>query len=226
MAQDLEKALAARESMRLVRDGMVIGLGSGSTSMLMIRELARTAAEQGWKGIRGVPTSERSAALARELGIPLVDLNDVDRVDLAIDGADEIAPGLSLIKGGGGALLREKIVAAMADEFVVIADSTKLVPVLGTFPLPVEVIPFGWKPVRRALEGLGLDARLREQSAGTAFETDQRNYVLDCQPGLIRDPQALAISLKSIPGVVDHGLFLGIARRALVAIGEHVEEIT
>jgi ribose 5-phosphate isomerase A len=219
------KQLAARAGAQLALDGMVLGLGSGSTSALMVEELGRRAREEGLQ-VRGVPTSRRTAELAQAVGIPLVDLNDVDHVDLAIDGADEIGPGLRLIKGGGGALLREKIVAAAAEEFVVIADDAKLVPLLGGFPLPVEVVPFGWKQTARAIGRLGFTAAIREQSGDGLFQTDQGNYVLDLQGGLILDAEALAAELQAIPGVVEHGLFLGMARRALVGGEGGVREIS
>lgn len=221
--QDLEKKRAAEASLRYVRDGMIVGLGSGSTSAHMIRALGAHLRQTGWK-ITGVATSEAHAVLAREVGIHLAELNDVEQLDLTIDGADEIGPGLALIKGGGGAHLREKCVAAASKEFVVIADSSKVVPQLGAFPLPVEVLPFAWRHVFAALRDLGLDPVLRRR-AGSVVLSDQGNYLADCHCGRIDDPQDLDFRLKRIPGIFEHGLFLGMATRALVAYGEEIREL-
>jgi ribose 5-phosphate isomerase A len=222
--QDLEKKAAAEASLRFVRDGMVVGLGSGSTSAYMIRALGAHLKNMGWR-IRGVPTSEAHAMLARECGIALADLNDVERIDLTIDGADEIGPRLALVKGGGGAHLREKCVAAASRKFVVIADSSKVVAHLGAFPLPVEVLPFAWRHVFHSMRELGLDPVLRRR-AGSVVLTDQGNYLADCRCGQILDPETLDRNLKRIPGVFEHGLFLGMASCALVARGGTVEELT
>jgi ribose 5-phosphate isomerase A len=221
--QNLEKQAAAARSLDFVGDGMTVGLGSGSTSMFMIAALGLKMREQGWT-LRGVASSTAAEAAAGKAGIPLVELNEVDHIDVAIDGADEIAPGLALIKGGGGALFREKVVAAASREFVVIADSSKLVAALGAFPLPVEVLPMAWKHVSRRLEGLGAHPRLRE-AAGCAYLTDQGNYILDCACGVILDPEQLSRGIKDIPGVVEHGLFLGMATRALIGRASMVEEV-
>lgn len=214
MAADLQlqKELAARHSLRFIQDGMTLGLGTGSTAAIALRLIGA----HGFRGIRGVPTSEASASLAREVGIPLVDLNDVDAIDLTIDGADEIAPGLALIKGGGGALLREKLVAQVSRQMIVISDSTKLVQRLGSFPLPVEVIPFNWKHIQAKLKALDLHP-LRRLRSGEPFRTDQGNFILDCACGDIPNPGELAREIKAMGGVVDHGLFLGLATLALVA---------
>ena len=168
--------------------------------------------------IVGVPTSERTAQLSTELGIPLATLDEQPRLDIAIDGADEIDPALDLIKGLGGALLREKIVAAAASEFLVVADSTKLVPALGTqAPLPIEIIPFARATVVRRLADLPGTFVLRVSDAGGPFVTDEGNWILDYHSGAIKDPAALENFLNQIPGIVEHGLFLGMARRAVVA---------
>ena len=214
MAADLqrEKEFAALHSLRFLRDGMTIGLGTGSTASIAISLIAG----QGFRHIRGVPTSEASAAQARSLGIPLVELNDVASIDVTIDGADEIAPGLALIKGGGGALLREKLVAEASRQMIVISDSTKLVARLGRFPLPVEVIPFNWKHIQAKFQAMDLRPVLRLR-AGEAFRTDQGNYILDCHCGDIPNAGWLAREIKATGGVVDHGLFLGLATLALVA---------
>jgi ribose 5-phosphate isomerase A len=221
--QNLEKQAAAARSLDFVRDGMTVGLGSGSTSMFMIAALGLKRREKGWT-IRGVASSTAAEEAAKNAGIPLVELNDVEYLDVAIDGADEIAPGLALIKGGGGALFREKVVAAASREFIVIADASKLVPALGAFPLPVEVLPMAWRHAGRRLEALGAHPRLRER-AGCAYLTDQGNYILDCACGVIPDPQELSYRIKEIPGVVEHGLFLGMAKRALVGRASGVDVV-
>lgn len=218
-----EKELAARRAIDLVRDGMTLGLGSGSTANIAIRLLGERVRQTGLH-IRGVPTSIITAALAVEAGLELVELNDVTRVDLTIDGADEIGPGLALIKGGGGALLREKIVASASDRVVIIADSTKLVPQLGAFPLPVETIPFARTIIERQLAALGLHPRLRTTQGGI-YLTDQGNEIFDCHAGLIREPAALARELSLIPGIMEHGLFIGLAHQALIGVGGEVREL-
>lgn len=218
-----EKELAAQRAIDLVEDGMILGLGSGSTANIAIRLLGERVRATGLR-VRGVPTSFLTAALAAEAGLELVELNQVTHVDLTIDGADEIAPGLALIKGGGGALLREKIVASASEKVVIIADSTKLVPVLGAFPLPVESIPFARSIVEYRLLGLGLNPKLRMAREG-AFLTDQRNEIFDCHAGVIRDPEALARALAAIPGIVEHGLFLGMVQRAFVGVSGEVSEL-
>ena len=218
-----EKELAARRAIELVQDGMTLGLGSGSTANIAIRLLGERVRAHGLR-IRGVPTSLVTAALAAEVGLELVELNDVNRVDLTIDGADEIGPGLALIKGGGGALLREKIVAAASDMVVIIADSTKLVPQLGAFPLPVETIPFARTMIERRLSALGLHPRLRTGVKGV-FLTDQGNEIFDCHAGILPDVEGMARELSAIPGIVEHGLFIGLAQRAFIGVGNEVREL-
>lgn len=203
---------------------MTLGLGSGSTANIAVRLLGERVRNEGLR-VRGVPTSLLTAALAAEVGLELVDLNDVSRVHLTIDGADEIGPGLALIKGGGGALLREKIVAAASDMVVIIADSTKLVPVLGAFPLPVESVPFGRAFVARRLAALGLNPQLRLTRDQSPYQTDQGNDIFDCHAQVIRDPEAIARQLSAIPGLVEHGLFLGLAQRALIGVSGEVREL-
>lgn len=219
-----EKELAAQRAIALVQDGMTLGLGSGSTANIAVRLLGERVRNEGLR-VRGVPTSLLTAALAAEVGLELVDLNDVSRVHLTIDGADEIGPGLALIKGGGGALLREKIVAAASDMVVIIADSTKLVPVLGAFPLPVESVPFGRAFVARRLAALGLNPQLRLTRDQSPYQTDQGNDIFDCHAQVIRDPEAIARQLSAIPGLVEHGLFLGLAQRALIGVSGEVREL-
>ena len=192
---------------------MTVGLGTGSTAAHAIRLIGARVREG--MVLRGVPTSEQSAALARTEGIPLVDLNEVERVHLAIDGADEVDGGKRCIKGGGGALLREKIVACAADRLVVIVDSGKTVEHLGAFPLPVEAIPFAREQVRRHIVALGASAELRADGAGP-FITDEGNHILDCRFGKIDDACGLAAQLSVIPGIVEHGLFIGMADDVIV----------
>ena len=208
----LAEAAAAR-----VESGMTVGLGTGSTADAVIRALGRRAREG--LALRGVPTSRRTAKLARELGIRLVALEEVDQIDLGIDGADEIDPGLNATKGRGGALLHEKLVALACTDLVLVVAAEKLVSQLGTrLPLPVEVIPFGWQHTARRLEALGLTPMLRPDPDHPAqpFYSDGGHVILDCVTGPLPDPAPLAEQIKAVPGVVEHGLFIGIAHRALV----------
>lgn len=214
------KIEAARAALAHVESGMKLGIGTGSTA----EEFVRLLAEKVGRGfsVIGVPTSERTAALCRELGVPLTTLEDTPRLDLTVDGADEIDPQLALIKGGGGALLREKIVAAASDRMMVIADETKLVETLGRFPLPIEVNRFGLKATEIAIasvaERLGLTGPVTlRRNDSEAFVTDGGHLILDASFGRIPDPEALSTALHAIPGVVEHGLFLGLARIAIVA---------
>jgi ribose 5-phosphate isomerase A len=194
---------------------MVVGLGSGSTATFAIQFLGEQV-RQGLK-IRGIPTSRASGELARSLNIPLTTFEEVGMTDVTIDGADEVAPGLALIKGGGGALLHEKIVASSSRKLVIVADEHKMVEHLGRFPLPVEVIPFASAPVKKQLESLGANPVLREGHDGGPYVTDEGNYIFDCHYEKILDPASVAHALKSITGVVEHGLFLGLASVAIVA---------
>lgn len=201
-----------------IETGMAVGLGSGATAEAFIRELGRRV-EAGLV-VRGVATSQRSAKLARESGIPLVALDDMAGLDVGIDGADEIDPMLNVVKGRGGALLHEKLVALACRRYIIIATTEKLVTRLGTrMPLPVEVVPFGWRSTARRLAAAGLDAtpRSNTDSEHSLFITDAGHYLLDCVVGgSVTDFPSLAAALKALPGVVDHGLFLGMADRALV----------
>jgi ribose 5-phosphate isomerase A len=219
-SSQLQKQDAARRSLEYVRDGMTLGLGTGSTASIAVRLIG----EAGFRGIRGVATSEATARLAREVGIPLVDLNDIERIDVTIDGADEIGPGLALIKGGGGALLREKLVAMASRKMVVIADASKLVPQLGSFPLPVEVIAFSWRNIQERLQAFSIHPVLRTRG-GVPVQTDQGNLLLDCHCGAIPNPGLLAREIKAISGVVDHGLFLDLATVAVVAGADGVRTV-
>ncbi|MDB6077771.1 MAG: hypothetical protein JWO82_1518 [Akkermansiaceae bacterium] len=220
---DDEKRLAAAAAVAWVKDGMVVGLGTGSTATHAITLLGKLCREG--LSIRGIPTSSRSAALAWEVGIPLVELERAGQIDVTIDGADEFDPHLNLLKGGGGALLREKIVASCSKKVVIVADSSKQVPVLGKFPLPVEVLPFAAQAIAQRLrEEHDIEVVLREGPEGL-FLSDQANWIADCHFGAIPDPSALGVYLSSIPGVLGHGLFTGLASVLLVAQDGAVREI-
>lgn len=221
--QDQEKEAAARASLRFVRDGDIVGLGTGSTAAYAVRFLGERV-QAGLK-IRGIPTSIHTQELAASLGIPLTTLDDEQQIDVTIDGADEVDPQLRLIKGGGGALLREKIVASATKKLVIIADSSKQVQMLGKFPVPVEVIKFAEALVAKEIAALGAKVTTRKDSSGRKFITDEGNHILDCHFGQIPDPPALASSLGSMPGVVEHGLFIGMASIALIAKGDQVLEL-
>lgn len=213
-----QKQQAAERACQDVQDGMILGLGSGSTARYLVLGLAARLRDGRLHDIVGVPTSEATAALAREHDLPIATLDTHPTLDLAIDGADEIDPQLNLIKGLGGALLREKIVATAATRFVIIADETKLVGQLGTrAPLPVEVVPFGVALCTRLLRNLGCEPTLRRAADGTPAQTDQGNLILDCHCNGIPDSSALGVAIKAIPGVVEHGLFIGMAAAAYVA---------
>lgn len=219
------KAAAAEAALVEVRPGMRLGLGTGSTAEFLVKALGRAVA--GGLDVVCVPTSERTADLARSLAIRLTTLDETPELDLAIDGADEIGPGLALIKGGGGALLREKIVAAAARRFVVIADGSKVVDTLGAFGLPIEVVPFGLRAtinaITRAAADLGLAGAVElRRHDGDVFTTDGGHYIVDAAFGAIAAPAALASALAAIPGVVEHGLFVGMAEKAYVARPEGV----
>jgi len=201
--------------------GLVVGLGTGSTAAFAVQRLAELRAQGRLTAVRGVPTSRQTEALARGLGVPLTTLEEHPVLDVTVDGADEVAPDLSLIKGGGGALLREKVVAQASRRVVIVVDAAKLSPQLGTRQaLPVEVLPFGWRSQALFLESLGARVTPRRDAAGEPFLTDQGNLVLDCHFGPIDAPAALAARLDARAGVVGHGLFLGLATDLVVA-GPH-----
>lgn len=218
-----EKRLAASKSLDYVREGMCLGLGSGSTSAIMVELLAERV-RQGLR-IHGVPSSEGTRALAHRLGIPLLGFEDVTELDLTIDGADQATPALELIKGGGGALLREKIVASLSKHVIIIADSSKYTNQLGAFPLPVEVVRFASRPLAERIRKLGAKPTLRMTACGQPFVTDEGNYILDCSFGSIENPQALAQELSSIPGVMEHGLFVNLADKLIIGRGDDAEVI-
>jgi ribose 5-phosphate isomerase A len=212
--RDQEKQLAARAAVELVPAGSIVGLGSGSTAAYAVRFLAERV-RSGLKVV-GIPTSQQTQHLAEQLGIPLSTLEEHSQIDIDIDGADEIDPQLNLIKGGGGAFLREKIIASVSRRFIVIADSAKQVKRLGKFPLPVEVVPFAQSLIKPQIEALGAKVSLRSYAYGNPYVTDEGHHILDCTFGEIAEPRALADKLCHIPGVIEHGLFIGMAELALI----------
>ena len=224
MTQDEAKRLVAKRAAEFVQDGMVVGLGTGTTATVFIHELAARKLN-----IRCVASSDASHDLGLSLGMRVETLVELPELDLYIDGADEVCQttgGLDLIKGGGGALLREKIVASAAKEFICVADSTKLVSVLGKFPLPVEVIKMALPLVEPRLAALGLNPKLRPAKNGSSpYLTDEGNYILDCACGRIDEPEVTAAEIRNIVGVVEHGLFLGMATMALIAGEDGVREL-
>ena len=226
---DAAKFAAARRACDFVESGMKVGLGTGSTAAWMVRCLGELARD-GLK-ISGVPTSARTAALAREVGLKVVTLEEARWLDITIDGADEFDPQLNLIKGGGGALLHEKIVASASDQMVVIADPTKEVAALGAFPLPVEVVPFGWTTTRQlieetlpSLEVLTQDVR-RRMNGAEPYRTDEGNFILDLHLGRIADPRQFALVVNQIPGVVENGLFVDICDVVVIGHGDGKVEV-
>jgi ribose 5-phosphate isomerase A len=223
MANDLEKEAAARASLRFVKDGQVVGLGTGSTAAYFIRLLGDEV-KRGLR-IRGIPTSVRSRDLAQSVGIPLTTLDECQEIAVTVDGADEVDPQLRLIKGGGGAMLREKIVASATKQLVIVADASKQVPVLGKFPLPVEVIAFAQALLKKRIAALGAEVSVRTDADGKPYVTDENNHILDCRFGQIPDADGLARQLSDMPGVVEHGLFVGMARVALFARGTEIVEL-
>lgn len=222
MATDQEKEAAGRASLRFVHDGNIVGLGTGSTAAFAVQGLGELV-RNGLK-IRGIPTSLKTQELANACGIPLTNLGEVQQIDVTIDGADEFDPQLNLIKGGGGALLREKIIASASKTVIIITDSGKQVPMLGKFPLPVEVIPFAEALIAKRISALGASVTLRQRE-GKPFVTDEGHHILDCHFGRIADPPALARKLSDMPGIVEHGLFIGMASVVLIAQGNEVQEL-
>jgi ribose 5-phosphate isomerase A len=221
--KDQEKEAAARASLRYIRDGQIVGLGTGSTAAYFIQLLGEKVKE-GLR-IRGIASSVRSSDLAASVGIPLTTFDECQHIDVTVDGADEVDSQLRLIKGGGGALLREKIVASATDQFIVVVDAGKRVPVLGKFPLPVEVIKFSQALIAKKIAELGAVPILRRGADGQPYHTDENNYILDCHFGQIPDASALAQQLSNLPGVVEHGLFIAMASLVIVAQGSEVLEL-
>jgi len=225
LAMDADKAkeLAAQRSLEFIEDGMVVGMGSGTTATHFIKLLGERV-KQGLK-VRGIASSKASEDLAVSLSIPVTDFHECPEIDVAIDGADELTHQLELIKGGGGALLREKIVASASKRFIIVADSRKLVNKLGKFPLPVEVIQMASPLVAAKLQKLGLRTTVRKAASGAEYITDEGNLILDCEGGEIEDPYKLADSIRQIVGVVEHGLFLDMANVALIAGDSEITEL-
>jgi ribose 5-phosphate isomerase A len=226
---DEMKRQAAARALEFVRDGMKLGLGTGSTAKHFV-ELLGMRVRDGLDVV-GVPTSETTRADAARCGIALTTLDEIDRLDLTVDGADEIDPALNVIKGGGGALLREKIVAAASDRMIVIADDSKWVEMLGRFPLPIEVVPFGLAATQRAIAGAfaqsGVSGQMvvRKGQDGHVFVTDGGHWIVDAHLGRITDAPLLAGTLNAIPGVVEHGLFIGLASSAILAGSEGIRVV-
>lgn len=218
---DTAKSVAANRAAEFVKDGMKVGLGTGSTAAWLVKRLGERVRDEGLR-IRGVPTSSRTAALAAEAGIEVITLDEAGWLDLTIDGADEFDADQTLIKGGGGALLQEKIVASASDRMVVIADAAKKVDTLGAFPLPVEIIPFGMQSTRtligrvlKSMDVQGQETAFRE-AGETLFVTDEGNHILDLHLGRIEDARALSLALNQVPGVVENGLFIDICDTVIV----------
>ena len=217
------KKQAAEEAVKYVRDGMVLGLGTGSTTAYAIQRIGELVQEGKLKNIVGIPSSEKTARQALELGIHLTTFEQHPVIDLTIDGADEVDSRLNLIKGGGGALLREKVLAQNSKQVIIVVDESKLSPQLGTrWALPVEVLPFAWVPAKRFLESLGAEVTLR-QDQQHIFETDQGNFILDCRFGPLKNPAKLAAEIKTRAGILEHGLFLGMASAVIVAGKKGIE---
>ena len=220
-SMDTPKKRAAETALELIRAGQVVGLGTGSTAKFAIEGLGRLIREG--LSVQGVPTSIATERMARELGIPLMGLNDVNIVDITLDGADEIDPDFNMIKGGGGALTREKLVALASTRRVILVDESKLVSRLGASrPLPIEVLPFSWTMSARLLTDLGCTATLRRDGE-SPFVTDNGNHILDCEFGPIEDAEVLEKRIKLLPGVVDCGLFIGIADTLVIGFDDRVE---
>ena len=214
-----EKQHAAEAAVEYVKDGMIVGLGTGSTTEFAVKKLGERVRDG--LAIRGIPTSDVTKVQAEEEGIPLIDFSETMYIDLTIDGADEIDINLNMIKGGGAALLREKIVASASKEEIIIVSHEKFVKQLGSFPLPVEVIPFGWQVIFNQLETLGGSPDLRLKQ-GQPLRTDQGNYIIDCRFRQIIDAAQLEQRLNMIPGVVENGLFTGLCTRMIMAEGEKI----
>ncbi|WP_338786049.1 ribose-5-phosphate isomerase RpiA [Metabacillus sp. FJAT-53654] len=219
---DYQKKMAAEKSVELIEDGMIIGLGSGSTVYWMLKRLGERVKEG--LIVKGIPSSKRTAGWADEFGIPLTGFHEPMQLDLAIDGADEIDGDLNLIKGGGGSLVREKIVNAAANRLIIIADKSKMVSHLGESALPVEVLPFGWEITAKHISQLGCVTTLRKKKK-EVFISDNGNYILDCQFDHIANPKSLHESLKLLVGVVETGLFIGMTNQVIIGENESIKII-
>jgi len=220
------KRQAGERAVEFVLPGMIVGLGTGTTAIYATRAIGRLLSEGVLRDVRAVATSSATAAVARDLHIPLVGDDDAQAIDLTIDGADEVNPALDLIKGGGGALLREKIVAQASRRRVIVVDDSKLSQKLGMCrAVPVEVVPFGWRRQADYLVGLGASVELRSAPSGEPFHTDQGNFILDCAFGPISDPPGLAAAIRARAGIVEHGLFVGLASDLVVAGADGLRHI-
>ncbi len=214
-----EKLLAAKEAVKFIENNQIIGLGTGSTSEFVIKEIAKLV-KNGLR-IKGVPTSNATAELARSLNIPLITLDEADLIDLTIDGTDEFDADLNLIKGGGGALFREKMVARLTKQEIIIADSSKKVKILGAFKVPVEVVPIALNYVQKQIGKINGTSKIREKD-GKIFVTDAGNYILDADFGKIKNPNNISEKLNAIEGIVCHGLFIGLAQMVIMADGDEI----
>lgn len=225
-ANDKLKQQAAERAVESVQSGMIVGLGHGSTAIWAVRKIAQLIQSGTLRNVLGIPCSVLVESEARELGIPLTTLEEHPVIDLTIDGADEVDPQLNLIKGGGGALMREKIVAQASKREIIVVDESKLVPALGThWAIPVEVIPFGYGSQQDYLQSLGAEVSIRKDKDNHPFKTDQGNLILDCKFSPLTDPAALAEKLKRRTGIVEHGLFIALATEVIVASSEGIREI-
>lgn len=209
------KRVAGEYAVNLIKSGFVTGIGTGSTVYYFIQALAKKVKDG--LDIKATVTSKQSARLAQELGISLIDLNDINYIDITVDGADEVDDQLQLIKGGGGALLQEKMVAAASNKLVIITDEKKVVPQLGKFPLPVEIIPYGWKQTQKHIANLSCNKIILREAEGKPFITDHGHYILDCHFEKIDNASLLSKKLNAIPGVVENGLFIDMASAVIVA---------
>jgi ribose 5-phosphate isomerase A len=224
--QEKLKQKAAEHAVGFIKSGMVVGLGTGSTAAYAVQQIAKRLHRGDLNNIVGIPTSIRTEKLARELNIPLCELGAQPAIDVTIDGADEVDPDLNLIKGGGGALLREKVVAQASLRNIIVVDESKLSPQLGTrWALPIEVIPFAAKTEENFLKSLGAAVKLRLNNKGQPYQTDQNNFILDANFGKIADPNHLAAKLNERAGIVEHGLFLGLTADVIVAAQDEIQHI-
>ena len=216
------KKLTGEKATEYIEDGMIIGLGTGSTAYYAIKKVGELV-RNGLK-IKAVPTSKETAELAAEEGIELVELADVEALDLTIDGADEVDKNFNLIKGGGGALLREKIVASATEKLIIVVDESKLVEFLGAFPLPIEITPFSWQYTKRMVEKFSCSSEIRKED-GKIYQTDNGNYILDCDFAKIEDPIKLTVELNKLPGVVENGIFAEMAEIVVVGYNDGRVEV-
>jgi ribose 5-phosphate isomerase A len=221
------KTQAAKEAVTFLKSGMIVGLGTGSTATIAIKIISQLLQAEALDDILGIPSSVKTARLAQELGIPLTSLEEHPEIDVTIDGADEVDPELNLIKGGGGALLKEKILAQASKEVIIVVDESKLSPKLGTkWALPVEVLPFAWKTEAFFLESLGAAAAIRKLSDETLYRTDQGNLIIDANFGEIQQPDALAQKLQERAGIIEHGLFIGLASMVISSGKSGIQKLT